>query len=97
MLLDEATASVDFETDAFIQRTIRGGRFAESTLLVVAHRLLTIIDSDRIILMHEGQVGEMGPPKELYDKKGMFTSLVDDAGAAYALTEGEVKQSEIKM
>jgi ABC-type multidrug transport system fused ATPase/permease subunit len=85
VLLDEATASVDYETDARIQETIRGKRFAQSTLLVIAHRLLTIIDSDLIIVMEAGKVGEMGDPKELYSRKGTFARLVDDGGAAAAL------------
>jgi ABC-type multidrug transport system fused ATPase/permease subunit len=85
VLLDEATASVDYETDARIQKTIRGDRFARSTLLVIAHRLLTVIDSDLIILMDQGKVAEMGPPKELYAQKKLFARLVDDGGAAAAL------------
>jgi ATP-binding cassette subfamily C (CFTR/MRP) protein 4 len=85
VLLDEATASVDYVTDARIQKTIRGDRFARSTLLVIAHRLLTVIDSDLIILMDQGKVAEMGPPKELYAQKKLFARLVDDGGAAAAL------------
>jgi ABC-type multidrug transport system fused ATPase/permease subunit len=87
LLLDEATASVDFATDARIQRTLRGGRFKDATLLVVAHRLLTILDCDRILVMAAGEVAEMDTPQHLYAAGGVFTRLVDDAGAAPALEQ----------
>lgn len=64
LVLDEATANVDLETDNFIQRTLRE-RFQECTVLIVAHRLATIIDSDRILVMKDGHMAEFNHPYRL--------------------------------
>ena len=86
LVLDEATASVDRETDIFIQNMLRA-RFQGCTLLTIAHRLNTIMDYDVIIVMENGRVAEMGSPKELLQNdQGMFSGLVDSTGeesAAY--------------
>ncbi|XP_003380775.1 putative ABC transporter, ATP-binding protein [Trichinella spiralis] len=62
--IDEATAHVDVETDARLQRLLRR-RFAQSTVLTIAHRLCTVMDSDRIIVMENGQLVEQGNPAQL--------------------------------
>jgi len=78
ILMDEATAAVDVETDAIIQRAIRT-EFCDSTCLTVAHRLNTIMDSDRVLVMDKGRVAEFGPPAELLAvENGQFKSLVDN-------------------
>ncbi|KAI6041615.1 ABC protein [Pisolithus marmoratus] len=69
VVLDEATASVDLETDNKIQRTITT-EFRDRTLLCVAHRLRTIISYDRILVMDAGMIAEFDTPQSLYQKEG---------------------------
>ena len=76
LVVDEATASVDYETDAIIQRTIRR-EFADCTVLTIAHRLATIADSTRIVGLDEGEVKENGTPSDLLDNpNSMFSNMV---------------------
>ncbi|KAI1347540.1 ABC transporter [Xylaria sp. FL0043] len=83
MLLDEATASMDYETDQGIQEVLRkelnehGG---DRTLVTIAHRLKTIIDYDRVVVMSAGSVLEVGSPKELYEAKGQFYDMMRHSG-----------------
>jgi ABC-type multidrug transport system fused ATPase/permease subunit len=84
LVLDEATAAVDVGTDALIQKTIRE-EFKSYTMLTIAHRLNTIIDSDRILVLDAGQVVEMDTPQQLLSKKdGMLSGMVRSTGAANA-------------
>jgi len=85
LLLDEATSAVDMVTDALIQRSIRE-EFANTTLLVVAHRLSTVADFDKILVMRDGVAAEYGSPKELLENKdGVFTSMVAQSGESEEL------------
>ncbi|KAJ2381582.1 hypothetical protein GGI23_007551, partial [Coemansia sp. RSA 2559] len=69
IILDEATASVDFDTDAKIQTTIRT-EFTESTLLCIAHRLRTVVDYDKVLVLDHGEVVEYDTPFNLLSKDG---------------------------
>lgn len=78
-MLDEATAAVDRETDAQIQEVVRKA-LAGVTVISIAHRLDTIIDFDRVIVMDAGRVVEFDTPAELLREGGHFADLVRSTG-----------------
>lgn len=82
ILMDEATANVDFQTDSLIQTLMRDHKmFKDATVVVIAHRISTIIDSDLVIVMSDGHVVESGPPAELLKKpSGPFVTMVAASG-----------------
>ncbi|KAJ1998520.1 hypothetical protein GGI04_004963, partial [Coemansia thaxteri] len=81
IIMDEATASVDFATDDRIQRTIRGSEFANSTLFCIAHRLRTIIDYDRVLVLDKGEVAEFDTPWNLLQNEaGIFRGMCEKSG-----------------
>ncbi|ETE68516.1 Multidrug resistance-associated protein 7, partial [Ophiophagus hannah] len=76
LCIDEATASIDQKTDRLIQQTIRQ-RFADKTVLTIAHRLNTILDSDRVLVMNAGRVAELDSPAILSQKQdSLFQHLL---------------------
>lgn len=79
IVCDEATSSVDMETDDKIQATIATG-FRGKTLLCIAHRLRTIIGYDRICVMDAGRIAELDTPAELWKKGGIFRGMCDRSG-----------------
>ncbi|XP_015175310.1 PREDICTED: multidrug resistance-associated protein 1 isoform X7 [Polistes dominula] len=80
LVLDEATAAVDLETDDLIQRTIRED-FKDCTVLTIAHRLNTILDSDRVIVLDKGLIIEYDAPEVLLrNSSSAFYSMAKDAG-----------------
>ncbi|XP_043683572.1 multidrug resistance-associated protein 1 isoform X6 [Vespula pensylvanica] len=80
LVLDEATAAVDLETDDLIQRTIRED-FKDCTVLTIAHRLNTILDSDKVILLDKGLIIEYDSPEVLLrNSSSAFYSMAKDAG-----------------
>lgn len=84
LILDEATANVDPETDKLIQDTIRT-KFADCTVLTIAHRLHTVMDNDKVLVMDAGEVVEFAHPYELLQKSdGIFKRLVDQTGSSTA-------------
>lgn len=84
IVCDEATSSVDMETDAKIQATMAVG-FRGKTLLCIAHRLRTIIGYDRICVMDQGRIAELGEPAELFTiEGGIFRSMCERSGISEA-------------
>jgi len=84
LVVDEATASVDPQTDEIVQTALRE-QFEETTQLTIAHRLHTVVDSDKVVVMDNGRVAEFGTPAELIAKRnGIFRSLVEATGEATA-------------
>lgn len=68
------------ETDALLQRTLRSSVFSDRTIITIAHRINTIIDSDRIIVLDQGRVAEFDTPAELIKQRGKFYELAREAG-----------------
>ena len=86
LLMDEATASIDYATDAKIQTTLR--ELKGSTIITIAHRLQTIIDYDKVLVLEKGEVAEFGPPWELIAKgDGMFRAMCEMSGELEVLIE----------
>ncbi|KAI9090798.1 P-loop containing nucleoside triphosphate hydrolase protein [Phlyctochytrium arcticum] len=80
LILDEATAAIDVETDTIIQKTIRR-EFAHCTVLTIAHRIHTVLDCDQILVLDAGRVAELASPTVLLrDKKSVFYGLAKEAG-----------------
>jgi ATP-binding cassette subfamily C (CFTR/MRP) protein 4 len=85
LILDEATANVDVQTDELIQNTIRR-KFQNCTVLIIAHRLHTVMDADKILVLDDGQVTEFNHPHLLLENtEGLFYSLVKQTGNSMAL------------
>ncbi|XP_056392027.1 multidrug resistance-associated protein 1-like isoform X2 [Hyla sarda] len=78
LVLDEATAAVDLETDDLIQSTIRK-EFQDCTVITIAHRLNTIMDYTRIVVFDKGEIVEIDTPSRLLESKGLFYSMAKDA------------------
>ena len=99
LILDEATANVDADTDNMIQNTIKS-KFNDCTVLTIAHRLNTIIESDRVMVMDAGRLVEFAHPYELLkNPHGHFKKLIEQTGSSTAdiLTEMAKKNFNKKV
>ncbi|XP_046428414.1 ATP-binding cassette sub-family C member 4-like [Neodiprion fabricii] len=97
LVLDEATANVDRSTDALIQTTIRK-RFANCTVLTIAHRLNTIMDSDRVLVMAGGNIMEFGHPHLLLQNPdGHFSRMLQQTGKAMAEKLSRIAESAYQL
>ncbi|KAN0009360.1 hypothetical protein ACTFIU_006645 [Dictyostelium citrinum] len=100
LVLDEATASVDGQSDSLIQTTIRN-KFSNCTILTIAHRLNTIMDSDRIMVLDAGRISEFDEPWTLLkNPDGLLTWLVEETGpqnAIYLRKLAEAKKNGIDI
>lgn len=83
IVCDEATSSVDMETDDKVQRTMATA-FRGKTLLCIAHRLRTIIAYDRICVMDAGRIAELDSPRALWHRNGIFRAMCDRSGIRLA-------------
>ena len=92
LILDEATSSVDIETERVIQAALRR-LLTGRTSLVIAHRLSTILDADRILVMHKGELREQGTHAELLAKNGIYARLYELQYARQRPAESEVVES----
>ncbi|EJC97738.1 P-loop containing nucleoside triphosphate hydrolase protein [Fomitiporia mediterranea MF3/22] len=80
LILDEATAAIDYDTDTAIQNTLRTEFSKDTTLLTIAHRLQTIVDYDKIMVLDAGELVEFDSPNALLEKEdGYFRALVDES------------------
>ncbi|XP_025836971.1 probable multidrug resistance-associated protein lethal(2)03659 [Agrilus planipennis] len=96
LVMDEATANVDHQTDSFIQATIRRN-FKDCTVLTIAHRLNTIMDSDKVLVMDAGEAVEFAHPHELLQKPdGHLTGLVKKTGKVMEASLRAVAEESFK-
>ena len=95
LLMDEATASIDYATDGKIQDTLR--EVKESTIVTIAHRLQTIIDYDKVLVLDKGKVIEYDSPWELISREGgIFRGMCEMSGDLDTLMEGAKKAADKK-
>lgn len=96
LVLDEATANVDPHTDNLIQQTIRK-KFADCTVITIAHRLNTVMDSDRVLVMDAGTVREFDHPYNLLQNtQGIFYGMVKQTGKAMTETLYSIAEQNFK-
>ena len=82
LLMDEATANIDERTDSIIQRIIKT-EMPDTTVVTIAHRLVTIVQYDKIVVLDNGLKKEEGSPLELMNSGGLFSKLVDEGGDTF--------------
>ncbi|KAF5317788.1 hypothetical protein D9619_012656 [Psilocybe cf. subviscida] len=86
LILDEATSAIDYKTDIVIQNALRSQLGRDVTVITIAHRLQTVMDADKILVLDSGRIAEFGAPKDLLkNDKGILRALVDGSGDTDAL------------
>ena len=75
LVLDEATSSLDTSSESFVQRTVEQLRKMNKTIIIIAHRLSTVVNADNIVVLQDGNVIEEGPHEMLYEQKGIYYKL----------------------
>jgi ABC-type multidrug transport system fused ATPase/permease subunit len=96
LLMDEATASIDYATDARIQETLR--QIAGSTIITIAHRLQTIVDYDKVLVLDRGEIVEYDAPWVLIRKTGgVFRGMCEMSGDLEGLLEAAGKAEKARM
>jgi ATP-binding cassette subfamily B protein len=75
LILDEATSSLDSESEQFVQQTIQYLKNQGKTIIIIAHRLATVVDADQIVVLENGQVIEQGSHEELFSIKGRYFQM----------------------
>lgn len=87
LIFDEATSSLDTDTDELVQKAMRNST-RDKTVLCIAHRLRTVLWYDRVCVMEEGRIAELGSPAELWDNpEGLFRRMCDQAGVTRGMIE----------
>ena len=105
LVLDEATANVDLETDNLIQKKLRES-FSDSTVLIIAHRLPTVIDADRILVMSNGEAEEFDHPykllvnevgdAEITNEDGYFARMLKATGESTSMSLFEIAKQKFE-
>lgn len=89
--MDEATASVDEKTDRLFQNMIKT-EFKDTTVITIAHRLNTIVQYDKILVLDNGNIAQFDTPLNLLDQEGVFSSLIKSNGPDF-----EMKMRDLAM
>ena len=76
--MDEATANIDYKTESILKKNINED-MKESTVITIAHRIKTIINYDKILVLKEGEIEEFDTPQNLIEKKGLFYQLYKES------------------
>ena len=92
LILDEATANVDMQTDNFIQECIKA-QFSGAAIITIAHRLNTIADYHKVLVVSKGRVIESGSPYELIQAGGEFAEMVANTGQNAEAIRRKAKES----
>lgn len=96
VLLDEATASLDVENESQVQEAL-SNLLAGKTVIVIAHRMRTVMNADKIVVLDEGRVVEQGSPAELLEQNGLFSRMVklQSESADWALKGSQLQTVEV--